>query len=313
MRSTLSPTLALPRSTRPVPDRAAPGDREHVLDRAEERLVDVALGRRDVAVDRLHQLEDRSVRRGVLAQAFHRLERRAAHHRDVVAGEVVLLQKLTHLELDQVQKLRIVDHVALVHEHDDVGHVDLAGEQHVLARLRHRAVGRRDHQDRPVHLRRAGDHVLDVVGVARAVDVRVVALLGLVLDVRRRDRDAALALFRRVVDRAVVADRDLRVVLREHHRDRSRQRRLAVVHVADRPHVHVRLVPFELLLRHWTCSPLCEPNPAGGTTTTKRTTGQTPSPTVPHCGIARTNAQPAELWPEPATWRGLGASPEGRC
>jgi uncharacterized membrane protein (DUF4010 family) len=57
-----------------------------------------------------------------------------------------------------------------------VRHADLARQQDVLARLRHRAVGRRHHQDRAVHLRRAGDHVLDVVGVARAVDVRVVRL-----------------------------------------------------------------------------------------------------------------------------------------
>jgi hypothetical protein len=46
-------------------------------------------------------------------------------------------------------------------------HADLAGEQDVLAGLRHRAVGRRDHEDRAVHLRRARDHVLHVVGVAR--------------------------------------------------------------------------------------------------------------------------------------------------
>src|SRR5262245_64293139 len=44
------------------------------------------------------------------------------------------------------------------------------GEQHVLARLRHRPVDRAHHQDGAVHLRRAGDHVLDVVGVARAID-----------------------------------------------------------------------------------------------------------------------------------------------
>ena len=56
------------------------------------------------------------------------------------------------------------------------GHADLAGEQDVLAGLRHRAVGGRDDQDRAVHLGGAGDHVLDVVGVARAVDVGVVPL-----------------------------------------------------------------------------------------------------------------------------------------
>eukprot|EP01136_Pigoraptor_vietnamica_P000479 Opistho-1_new@25834 len=49
-------------------------------------------------------------------------------------------------------------------------HVDELGHQ--LA-LEHRAVDRGYHQDRAVHLRGAGDHVLDVVGVARAVDVCV--------------------------------------------------------------------------------------------------------------------------------------------
>ena len=89
------------------------------------------------------------------------------------------------------------------------GTLDLAGEQDVLARLRHRAVGGRDDEDRAVHLGGARDHVLDVVGVARAVDVRVVPVRRLVLDVRGVDRDAALALLGSVVDlveaRATVA------------------------------------------------------------------------------------------------------------
>ena len=72
-----------------------------------------------------------------------------------------------------------------VQEDDHRWHFDLAGEQDVLAGLRHRAVGGGDDQDRPVHLGGAGDHVLDVVGVARAVDVGVVPLLGLILHVRR--------------------------------------------------------------------------------------------------------------------------------
>jgi hypothetical protein len=93
--------------------------------------------------------------------------------------------------LDELEQLGVVDHVGLVQEHDDVRHLDLAGEQDVLARLGHRAVGGRDDEDRAVHLSGARDHVLDVVGVTRAVDVRVVTVLRLVLDVRRVDRDAA--------------------------------------------------------------------------------------------------------------------------
>src|SRR6202011_4365361 len=39
-------------------DRSTTGDREDVFDRHQERLVDRALRRRDVLVDRIHQLED---------------------------------------------------------------------------------------------------------------------------------------------------------------------------------------------------------------------------------------------------------------
>ena len=109
--------------------------------------------------------------------------------------------------------------------------------------------GATDHQDRPVHLRRPGDHVLDVVGVPRAVDVGVVALVGLVLDVGDGDGDAPLPLLRRVVD--AVEGAELRLPLqRQRLGDRRRQGRLAVVDVPDRPHVHMRLRPLKLLLPH---------------------------------------------------------------
>ncbi len=181
--------------------------------------------------------------------ALERLQRRPDDERDVVAREVVLGQQLADLDLDELEELLVVDHVRLVEEHDHVRHADLAGEQDVLARLRHRAVGGRDHEDRAVHLRGARDHVLHVVGVARAVDVGVVTVLGLVLDVRRRDRDAALLLLRSVVD-LVEAARLPAVRLGEHLRDGSGQRRLAVVDVTDRADVDVRLVALELLLGH---------------------------------------------------------------
>ena len=79
--------------------------------------------------------------------ALQRLERRHAHHRHVVAGEAVGLEQLAHLELDEVEQLGIVDRVDLVQRDDEVRHVDLAGEQHVLARLRHRAVDRADDEN----------------------------------------------------------------------------------------------------------------------------------------------------------------------
>ena len=184
---------------------------------------------------------------------FQRHQRRALDDRDLVAGELVLRQQLAHFELDELEQLRVVDHVDLVQEHHQRRHADLAGEQDVLAGLRHRAVGGRHDQDRAVHLRGAGDHVLHIVGVAGAVDVRVVALGRLVFDVRGRDRDAARLLFRRLVD-LVIGGEGRAAGFRQNLGDRGRQRRLAVVDVTDRADIAMRLVAVEFLFGHLTLS-----------------------------------------------------------
>src|SRR2546429_452301 len=156
----LSPPLPLPPPPPPRPPRPAPRDREHVLDRHQQRLVDRTLRRRNIVVHRLHQLQDRLVRLGVLAPCVHRRLGRPPDHRNLVPRELVLLQQLPHLQFHQVQQLRVVHHVALVHVHHDVRHPHLPRQKHVLPRLRHRPGRRRHHQNRPVHLRRPRDHAL---------------------------------------------------------------------------------------------------------------------------------------------------------
>jgi hypothetical protein len=74
-------------------------------------------------------------------------------------------------------------------------------------------------------------------------------LVGLVLDVRGGNGDAALALFRGVVD-LVVGLRLTTELLRLVHRDRRRQRGLAVVDVTDGADVDVRLLAFEFCFGH---------------------------------------------------------------
>src|SRR6478735_2834980 len=76
-------------------DRATTGDREDVLDGHEERLVDLALGLRDVRVHGVHELEDRVA---PLLVAVQRREGRHADHGDVVARELVLGEELAHLQ-----------------------------------------------------------------------------------------------------------------------------------------------------------------------------------------------------------------------
>jgi hypothetical protein len=105
--------------------RAAPGDAEHVFHRHQERAVDRPLGRGNVAVQRLGQLQDRAFAEFALV-AFHRQLGAAVHDGRLVTGEIVLVQQFAHFHLDEFEQLRVVHHVALVQVHDDVGHAHLA-------------------------------------------------------------------------------------------------------------------------------------------------------------------------------------------
>src|SRR3989442_440416 len=228
--------------------RAASGNRENVFDRHGERLVHFPHRLWHVLVHRFHQFINRLF---PLRVAIQCLQRRSLDNRDCVARELIALQKFAYFQLNQFQQLRVFHHVALVQEHHDRRNAHLPRQQNVFARLWHRSVCRRHHQDRAVHLRGSGDHVLDVVRMSRAVHVRVVPVRRFVLHVRNRNGDSALALFRRVVDRIERPELHLRVVLAQHFRDRRRQRRLAMVNVTNRSDVHMRLVALEFLLRHF--------------------------------------------------------------
>src|ERR1019366_6050806 len=237
-------------------DRTAAGNREDVFDGHQERFVDGALRRRNVGIDGFHQREDRI---GILVAALtgrlERLEARTADDRNVVARVFVGREQFANFHLDELEQFFIVDLVDFVEEHDDVRNADLLHEQNVLAGLRHRAIGGRDDQDRPVHLGGTGDHVLDVVGVTGTVHVGVVTVLRLVLDVGSGDRDPAFLLLGRIVDlREGAGFRSS--VLGQDGRYGSGQRRLAMVDVTDGPDVDVRLVALELLLRHFLLAPV---------------------------------------------------------
>ena len=119
-------------------------------------------------------------------------------------------------------------------------------EQDVLARLRHRAVGRGNDEHRAVHLGGTGDHVLDVVGVTRSINVRVVALLRRIFRVMQRDGDATRLLFRSIVDLVDLLFFLCPTLQKQNVRDRRGQRGLAMIDVANRTYVEVRLGPVEL-------------------------------------------------------------------
>ena len=119
----------------------------------------------------------------------------------------------------------------------------------MLTSLSHGAVGSGDDQDSAVHLGSTGDHVLDIVGMARAVDVSIVTLLGLILNVSGVDGDTTLALFGSLVDGRVIG-----VLSATLHRqilgDGSGQGSLTMVDVADGTDVYMGLSSLKFLLSH---------------------------------------------------------------
>src|SRR6185369_8313190 len=178
--------------------RSSSRNREDVFNRHQERLVDFTRRLRDVAVYCFHQLIHSLL---AVSLSVQRLQRAPSYDRNLITGESVARQQFSHLEFHQIQQLRIVHRVYLIHEHDHRRHSYLSRQQDVLSSLRHRSVRRCHYQYRSVHLRRPGDHVLDVVRMSRAVHVRIVPVLRLVLHVRCCDRDSSRLLFRRIVNR----------------------------------------------------------------------------------------------------------------
>ena len=133
-----------------------------------------------------HRIEQLGDAGPLVGRILHGLESRALDDWRVVVS--LRLQAVSRLLDDKLQKVGVGD-VHLVDEHDDLLHTHLASKQDVLLRLMLDALAAVDQEDSPIHLGRPRDHVLDVVGVPRAVDVRVVARVRFVLDVSDGDRD----------------------------------------------------------------------------------------------------------------------------
>src|SRR5690606_37527878 len=175
-------------------------DREYAFDRHQERLINRPLGLRSVLLQSSNQLPDRTGPHLVSVTTFQTHQRSTCDDRSVVTRKVVHAQQVTNFHLNLLQQLFIVNRVRFVQEHNDERYTYLTGQQDVLARLRHRAVSCGTNQDSAVHLSRTRDHVLNIIGVARAVYVSVVTGRGVVLYVRSRDGNTTRTLFRCVID-----------------------------------------------------------------------------------------------------------------
>jgi len=224
------------------------GDGEDVLDRHKEWLLVLTNRLWDVLVNSVHELHN------LVFPNFLSVEGTKSGATDdrAVLIELVEAEEITDFHLNEVEHLSVVNKVNLVHEDEDLRYVHLTGEKDVLAGLRHRTVSSGYNEDSTVHLSGTSYHVLNVVSVAWAVYVSIVALLCLVLYVSGVDGDTTFLLFRSIVDLierlylvGVTGDS-----LGENLGDCGSQSRLTVVNMADSTDVNVRLRSLESFFCH---------------------------------------------------------------
>jgi len=68
------------------------------------------------------------------------------------------------------------------------------------------SIGSSNDNDGTIHISGASNHVLDVIGVTWAVDMRVMLGIGRVFDVCGRDGNTTLALLRSLIDGTIVEE-----------------------------------------------------------------------------------------------------------
>ena len=228
-------------------DSAAAGDGEDVFNGHHEGLVDFALRLRNFRIQGSEEVLDGLF---ALRGAFESRSGGATDDLGGVAFVVVLVEEVADFHLDEVNQVRL-GKVDLIEPDDDLRHADLAGEEDVLLGLGHDAVSGGDHEDGTIHLGGAGDHVLNEVGVARAVDVSVVTVDGLVLDVRGGDGHGLGG----VAHGTTLGDFRVGLVLSQattglDRHDGSGGGRFTMVNVTDGTDIDVRLGAIELLFGH---------------------------------------------------------------
>lgn len=109
-------------------------NREDFLNGHKERLIHITLGGRDPGVDGMHELLN-LLSTNFGAAILQSAEGRAEDDRSLLTLESVRGEELTHLELDELKHLRVLDSVDLVNEHNNLLNTNLAGKQQVLTGL----------------------------------------------------------------------------------------------------------------------------------------------------------------------------------
>ncbi len=173
-------------------------DREDVFNRHQEVFIDIARRQRNPSVNLIHQFNDLFNPFRFKVQAT---EGRTADNRGVVAVETVECQQVADFHFNEVEKLRVVNKVNLVHENNHSGNANLFCQKDVLTGLRHRTIRSSHNQNSTVHLSSTRHHVLHIVGVTRTVNVCIMTICCFIFDMSRVDGNTTLFFLRCIINR----------------------------------------------------------------------------------------------------------------
>jgi len=215
-------------------------DSENVFDWQHEWLVSRTLWSWDVFVDNIHQVQDNLF---LFRVTFQSLQSRTTNNWNVIAREIVFAQQVANFHFNQVNQFVVINQVSLVQEYNDVLNTNLTSQQNVFTSLWHRTVSSSNNQDSTIHLCGTSDHVLNVVGVARGIDVCVVTRFRFVFNVGRVDSDTTFLFFWSVVDISVVFSL-CQTLFCQNLRDSSSQSSLTMVNVANSTNVYMGFSTF---------------------------------------------------------------------
>ena len=221
-------------------------NREYVLNRHQERFINIARRQRNPSIYSVHELEYFLFPLGFAVQGT---QSRTADNRRVVAIVFISGEELSHLHFNEFEHLFIVYHITFVQEYNDTRNVYLTSQQDVLASLRHRTISCCNHDNSTVHLSSTGYHVLYIVGVTRAVNVCIVTICSFIFYVRSIDSNTTFFLFRSVIDRIERAQ-FRKTFFCKNRSDSGGQGRFTVVYVTDSTNVYVRFGTLKLFFCH---------------------------------------------------------------
>ena len=121
----------------------------------------------------------------------------------------------------------------------------------MLLSLCHNTVSSSNNKDSTIHLCSTGDHVLNVVSMAGAVNVCIVSLVCLILNVSGRDGDTSLSLLGSLIDVLEICSRVTCNSLGKHLCDRRCQSCFTMVNVTNGTNITMGFVSLKFSFSHF--------------------------------------------------------------